>query len=382
MIKTKFTAALLAGMMLFGGAGAFAEESGEAQPAPAAAAMTVDDAIAYALEHSLVIASANSAITGKRYAASDARINKKQYEKSQEKMDGSVTSLEQWLLASGLAVRAAEIQLDIATRNLETEKSKLRIQVRSDFYTYLSARDKVEIARTNLKSAQEKLNYAKVKKDSGAISELDYASFTLSVQDAQNQLNQAERAAALAEQKIKFTINYPQENKLTLLGEFQAPSITVKDADSAISAAKSHVPYLNLQDSLTLAQDRWGRAQEWYTSAQPGYSTEKASFESAQADYQKNVNDLEYSIRSLFNELQNAGEQIGYTRENIALLQRRTDAAQLQYDLGMITANDLIDAQQQYFNAQNQLKDAELSYWIAALQYRAMYTYADDGSIQ
>lgn len=229
---------------------------------------------------------------------------------------------------------------------------------------------------------QEKLDYAKVKKDSGAISELEYTSFELAVKNAQNAVNQAERAIDLAELKVKFTLNYPSENELILQGSFQTPTIAVKNADEAVALSKFHVDYLTLADAFSLAEMRWSQAQNWYFPIQPGYEIERAAYQSAQADYQKNTNDLEMGIRTLFDNLQTIKESTQYMQENVALLQRSTDAAKLQYEMGMITANDLIDKQQQYFNAQNQLKDLELSYLTTALQYRAMYTYEDDGSIQ
>lgn len=377
MIPKTIIASCLAGALLIAGIPAWAQEQEPVSPENTPAVMTVDDAVAYALEHSLTIASANSAIENARYSRTQAKFSMD----SRKQMDSSAASFDDGLMLTGYYVSAAETQLAVAQRNLLTAQNTLTIQVQNDFYTYLNAKDKVEIARTNLKSAQEKLEYAKAKKDSGAISELDYAAFELSAQDAQNKLNQAERAVELAELQVKFTINYPRENPLTLQGAFTSPSITVKDADQAVLASKGHVNYLNLQDSLRLAEERWEHAQGWYFPIQPGYNVEKSTYETAQADFLKNTNDLEMGIRSAFHNLQTSKESIQYAQENIALLQRSTEAAQLQYEMGMITANDLIDSQQQYFSAQNQLKDLELTYLTAALQYRSMYTYEDDGSI-
>lgn len=377
-MKKQITAALLTGVMLMAGIPSFAEETVGTQSEAAPAIMTIDGAIAYALEHSPAIASANSAIDNKRYSLTQARYTQDALRKSEM----PASSLDDGLMMNDYFLIAAQTQLEIARRNLLAAQNTLTTKVKSDFYTYLSTKDKAEIARTNLISAQEKLNSAKVNKDNGAISALDYTSFELAAKEAQNAVNQAERAVDLAELQVKFTINYPQENKLILQGEFKSPSITMKDSDTAAALSKNHVNYLTLQDTFMLAEKRWQYAQGWYSPAQPGYSMEKAVYESAQADYQKNTNDLEMNIRSLYNNLQTIQENTQYMQESVALLLRRTDAAKLQYEMGMITANNLIDTQQQYFNAQNQLKDLELSYLITALQYRAMYTYEDDGSIQ
>ena len=381
-MKKQITAALLTGVMLLAGIPAFAEGTADAQPEAVSAVMTIDGAIAYALEHSLSIASATSAVDNKRYSLTQARYTQELMWKTMEKTGASASSLDDGLMMNDYFLIAAQTQLEIAQRNLLAAQNTLTTQVKSDFYTYLNTKDKAEIARTNLTSAQEKLNSAKVNKDNGAISELDYISFELAAKNAQNAANQAERAVALAELQVKFTINYPQENDLILQGELKSPSITIKDADTAAVLSKSHVNYLTLQDTFMLAEKRWKYAQGWYSPAQPEYSMEKAVYESARADYQKNTNNLEMNVRSLYNNLQTIRENTQYTQESVALLQRRTDAAKLQYEMGMITANSLIDTQRQYFNAQNQLKDLELSYLITALQYRAMYTYEDDGSIQ
>lgn len=370
----KIISGLLTFMLMTSNLCAFAAEA-----TPITTTMTIDDAIAYALEHSLTIDSAKTAVEAQQYTLSTARQTQDQLKKVE---DWSAAGFEEGLMVSGFTVTAARTQTEIAKRNLLTAQNNLTIQVKSDFYTYLSAKEKITIARTNLQSAQEKLTYAQAKKESGTISELDYLRFALAVKEAQNALNQAERAADLSALQMKFTLNYPQENELILEGVFQMPAITVKSADDAVLLSKSHVTYLTLQDSLTLAEERWQKARNWYFPTQLGYSLEQTTYQTAQADFQKNVNELEMGIRKTFDGLQTLKENVQYTEESVALLQRSTEAAKLQYEMGMITANDYIDRQQQFFHAQNQYKDLQLSYLITALQYRAMYTYTDDGSIQ
>lgn len=357
----------LTAALIFGSVPAWAEEI----PVPQNTVMTADEAVDYALSHSLSLAAAKAGVSSAQYSRNTAYKTYRNFTKSKYELDAS--TFEAGLSYTGYYVDAADTQLAIAERNLKIQENSLKTDVRNAFYSYLNTKNKTELAKTALESAREKENFAKARQESGVISALDYQSFQLSVLNSQNALNQAIRNEEDSLRSLKDLLNFPEDQTLSASGSFTAEAPAYLAPEEAVPLSRTQNTYKNLSDAQTLAKNRWDRAQGYYFPNQSEYSVEKANFEQSDAEFQSNVRGLVTGIHSAYNGLLTLKENIEYLERSVELLSTNTQAMYLRYEMGMVTANDYLDAEQKLFETKNSLLDLKLTYYTSIQKYNALY---------
>lgn len=342
----------------------------------AAQTMTVEEATQYALENSPAYKSAIAAAKANEYSAKESAKTYKNYHDSDSYLSQmSITSFDLYLVRMGYVKNAADFQLRVAERECERQNSSIKLTVRNNFYTYLSSKEKVKIAEDNLASVQERLAQATEKKKLGTVSDLEYTTFENSVLSAQNALAQAQRTAESDLRALKLTLGYELDGELSVSGKFERNTEKPLTPTEAIARLSTSADYMTLNETLALAEERAEWAQRWYFSSENGYWTEKYTLEKAQADNKNSLESIKSGIYTMYDALLTLDESINQVEASIALLKSNVDAAKLQYDLGMITAQDYVELQQQYVDAKNSLVDLQLSEYVAKLQYKSLYTY-------
>lgn len=345
------------------------ETSSEPEPENQVTYMNLDDAVNYALEHNNSIKSAEATILVNQYTKSAAI---KTYKNLNEIKDGS--TFQAVLSLKGYDLEMATLQYDNSVRNLEVIKTDTKNTVKTDFYAYFSSVEKLDIAKTNLENTKEKLGFAETRLENGLISQLDYESFELAVLKAENSYNQAQRNVDHCLETIKYDIDFPIDEELEITGTMPEIAVEYVSAEDAVVLAKSMSQYITLEKNIELAEKRWEHAKNYYFPFEHSFSIEKYTYEAAQADYINNVKALEQNIKNAYINLLNQKENLEYTEKELEHAKKLTDVAYTKYEMGMMTANEYIETEQNYFTSMNSLLDAKLAYRSAALAYKATYT--------
>ena len=362
----KFISIILASGMILSSTGALAKE------------ITVDEAVEYALENSLEFAKKEAEIAANKYTSYDASKTQKNLRKNPFL---EVNSFDTYLVLQGYYADASKLALTVAERAEADLRVSTANSVKNDFYTYLNSVRSVELAEENLSISEENLHAAKQRRESGTISELDFKSFELAYNGAENAVSSARRTRDFNLQKLKNTINYKEEDELVPVGEFvYAPSEPVP-FEVAIEKSRSGNTYLNLKDSLALAEKRWYWAYRHYNASVNAYKVEKASYDQAQADFSINVNNFDLNIRNVYNSLLSLNEQIQYMTEYADYLKATADSMYLRYEMGLVTAKDYRQVQQEYFTAQNDLNQLELTYVVTNMSYEALFKSGTEDTV-
>ncbi len=356
-MKKLFAAALCISMML-GMFTVYAQDS----------AMDIDRAVAYAVENSPATAQARADIEGKQYSVYKAKLTQKNY----QNMD--VSSIDMYYVIKGFAVKSAEVEYGAALRSLEEAKKDIEINVKNDFYTYLISVQEKKNAEENLKTANDRLVYAKTMLDAGTISQLDYMNFELLVQGCQMALSSAERNVDLNMTALKNTLGYPEDKALTVTGEFvyDADDVIIP-AEEAISLSRKAPTYISLTEARNLSAEKFELAKNYYTTGMHEYRIEKAQYETAEASFETNVRSLDLNIKTMYSNLVGLKDKISYDTKNLEILKTTRDASFLKYQMGTMTAADYRDAEQDYNSARTQLLSSQLSYITTKLQYEKLY---------
>lgn len=344
--------------------------------AGAAETMTIDQATQYALENSPTYKSAIAAAKMNEYSARESAKTYKNYHDSDSYLSQmSISSFDMYLVRMGYVKNASDLQLRVAERECERQNANIKMTVRKDFYTYLSSKEKVVIAQNSLASAKERLSEADEKKKLGTISDIEYKTFENAVLTAENALEQAKRTSESSMRALKNVLGYDLDKELEVSGKFERNTEKPLTPAEVIAKLDTSADIMTMNENMALAEERAKLAERWYFSSENGYWTEKYTLEKAQHDYKNNTEAIKLGVYNLYDSLLMLDENINMTGKSIELLKTTLDASKLQYDLGMITAQDYVEKEQQYVDAQNKLVDLQLTECISKLQYKLLYTY-------
>ncbi|MBQ7794056.1 MAG: TolC family protein, partial [Clostridia bacterium] len=340
----KILCLILAAMTAFPVSTAFATETAAEESTVQQMTFTVESATEYAMEH------------GKTLELAEAQLNKAHHERIQAQRSynefvSSGSSFEEALNETGYYFNAAKVQESSAERNIETTRNNITVDIKSKFYTCLNYKAKIEVARERLESAVKQLEYAQTKYEQGSISLIELKTFKLAVSSAQMEYNSVVRDSELALTDFKNTLDIPKETKITLIGEFVLPELTYADDKTAAELAKSQSAYLSIQDGKELAELRYKVARGWYGSNEVGYHIEFETYTASMIDLDESEKTLNYSISEIYNTLLALKESLGVMNESVELQYDIAKSSSLQYDLGMITATEYVEAEQDYYEA-------------------------------
>ena len=335
-----------------------------------ATTMTVEQAVEYALEHSDAFAKKDAEILTATYTLYQASLAEKRLKKMPEVPS---MTIDVYLSYVGYYTDAARFGETVAKRGKEDLEKSIQRDVKNDFYTYLNSVEIKNTAEENMQITQERMAAAKQKLDLGLISRLDYENFVLASKGAENSYNQAVRDCDYNLIKLKNTMNFPVESQLVPVGEFMYEPKEVLAAEEAIKKSREGNAYLNIYDTFELSKEKWKFYSNYYTSSQYEYKIEEGNFNAAQTDFRTNVNTLDMNIRSMYNSLLTIKEQIEYTQGYVDYLEDNAEAMYLRFEMGLVTASDWRQAQQEYFKTKNDLRALELTYFVNCMTYEGLF---------
>ncbi len=333
--------------------------------------MTVDQAVEYALSHSDVFSKQEASVISSTYSYYQAKIAQKSLKENKylENM-----TIDMYLSYTGYYTEAAKLGETVAKRGMENLKKQVSQEVKNKFFTYLNSVHIQSIAKENMDISYDRMTAAKKKLDMGVISPLDYKSFELVYEGTVNSYNQATRDKQYNLTDLKNTMNYPLDKDLVPVGEFEYEIKEPLSQADAIKLSRSGNTYLNIADNFALAQLKWTCCSKYYLTTDHGYKIEEANMKSAESDFRANVNSFDMTIRSSYNSLVTMKEQLDYSLSYVQYLKDNADAMYVRYQMGMVTANDWRQSQQEYYQGRNDYDKLRLAYYIASLSYEGLYS--------
>lgn len=350
-----------------------AEEKTQVQSPVITETLTIHKAIEYAKENSYSLVSLKHSEEAAKYNEEAARVSYKNSRKTKEYGMMVLGTVDSLLLSSGYYYRASQFQHRMAKRDIITAEYTLESDIELVFYTYISAVKKTEIAENDVKSAQERLDFAENKYSMGAISALDRDSFKIALTEAKNNLSAAQRNEETALLNLKSVMNYPLDAQLKVYGEFTRHEMEKTTVEEALKLYQDTVEKANIDENFELATEKYNTAITFYTAGRYEFFAEKASYALAQEQYNKADDGARINIQNAYNQMVTMYETLAYLDETLKYTQANVNAAKLMYEQGAMTASDYLDTVSQFTQLQNTMADTELGAWNAVMAYRKTF---------
>lgn len=310
-------------------------------------------------------------------------------------------------------LKAARTTREFYQINAQLTEEQVIERVANNYYQVFVQRQKLTVIDSNYSNTTRVRDIIKGQFDNGLARKIDLDRMNVNLSNINTQRQQLINAVQLQENALKFYMGMPIETPIKLPDtEFEVvplnlnenPDVTLRTEYSLI---KKEEELLQLQKksiiaeyypslSLTAGYNYIGQGPEmpWFAKPSDGvywsdFSTigvslkvpifngfgTRARVRMATIDLQETEEDIKDTKLALDLEYQNAKTQIENSlititnqKENVKLAQEVLDNTQNNYQNGLATLTDLLDAENSYIEAQNNYNTALLDFKLAEVQ--------------
>jgi outer membrane protein TolC len=372
MIKKVFTVTLcvVTVLALFTSAGA--DEADDTMT------FSLEQAVDYALENSAAIKLSHTAVDKAEVGYREA---KSAYDRAEEAKDlpreermgmGSQMLFENYKVTKGYYKELTDMGRTLAQAGRDQTLETVKMAVQNAYFNLLFAADKADIQKSMLDSAKKDMEIANKKYELGMVSQVDVLSYEAALESARLGYNTAKRDLEYQGMSFNKTLGLPLKTDVELTDRLGLEGPDEADLEETVAlalenryeiiAAKEQYRVNQLNHKLTLG---W-YPENTFVTRQARYDMEESHHKLVNAEQE-----VELSVRKAYMDMNSAYESIAVLGKNVERLEKAYDIARLQYDMGMATSHDVVNA----LNALNDIKLQHLQaihgYNLAKVQFEA-----------
>ncbi len=303
------------------------------------------------------------------------------------------------------SLEQAEIGLKQAKRNHTRSERVLIYKIKQAYYRLVSATQKFEISKEQVKITEQSYLNAHNKYKAGLIPEVDALDFEVSLATAKNDLLDKERSLDEQKDDFKRLLGISMTDDFEVVADIKIIDFEVT-LDSLIASALMKNPeLLNQEDELTLTKLQWEkadsegdisvelRAQYGINKNAPEHKdifsdfndskfvalslnvpvwdwgktdlraeVAEISLKRGELSFHERKMNLEKEVKSVYNKMQSAKARLNVLEKTVAIAQKSYSINTERYNSGSITSME-------YSKTQQSLKEAKLNYLSAQIDY-------------
>ncbi|RNB61582.1 TolC family protein [Brevibacillus gelatini] len=349
-----------------------AAETGNTTTSQAAALeeLTLEKAIEQALQ-------TNNTLQNARIDAKNADLNEVlSYTTSAEMSKDMIDSLEnikdQLNAAKAKYVGNAqgEINKKLNALTVKATESKIRLGAQNAYYNLIFAQDDYELKQQSLKRAEAQLKVAKAAFDVGTKAKTDVLQAEMGVAGAKAALTSAANAVEVARMELNDFLGVDLNKKWKIVSNNKqvAPiSLTMEQAQA--QALSKRIEMTKVQEELNLAELNVKLIEEY-----SALSTLQGR--QARNNVEKSKMAIEEQKRAISKEVAQAYLNLSAASEAIEFQKKAKDAAaesyrltNLRFENGLATTLEVIQAEEELSDRENQYQKAILNYNLAVVNF-------------
>jgi len=310
-------------------------------------------------------------------------------------------------------LQAARTTREFYQVNAQLTEEQVIERVANNYYQVYVQREQLRVLDSTYKNTEEVRNVIKGQFDNGLARKIDLDRMTVNLSNINTQRQTLINAVQLQENTLKFYMGMPIETPIiipdtqftvTPLNLEEMPDTTIR-SEYQLLKKQEKLYYYNRKAivaeyypslSVSAGYNYLGQGPEmpWFKKPADGvywtdYSTVSANLKipifsgfgtrarvrQATIDLKKTEEDIKDTKLSLDRDYKNAATQIKNSlitisnqKENVKLAKEVMDDTQNNYQNGLATLTDLLDAENSYIEAQNNYTDALLDFKLAEVQ--------------
>lgn len=309
-------------------------------------------------------------------------------------------------------LKAAKTTKEFYLLNAQLTKEEIIQKVATAYFQVYQAQQAFENLASNLELTEQTLAVVEGLVENGLAKRIDLDRARVALNNLNSNRQQALNALALRKNTLKFMIGMPIAAEIELPEQkFQPQILPGEDLDiperTQLQLLEKQIELLRWQKKATLAEyypsvslsanygwlgqgdevPLWNGEEEgvlWSDLAAVGINIQIPIFngfatkarakqdqieiEKAQADLQETELSLELALQNAVAQLENSLLTIQMQEENVELAQEVFEDIQNNFELGLASLNDLLDAERDLADAKNNLTNARLDYKLAEIE--------------
>lgn len=274
-----------------------------------------------------------------------------------------------YYLAVQVSPRAAEMELTLAKKGLETVKRSIQIAVENAYYDVLKARMELEIAESALKRGEEQLRLAQVNYEVGAAARLEVISAEVALASKRAAVTGAKNTYASSVMDLNNTLGLPLEEKLNLTSSFDFTPVQIDLARAVKDAQEVDLSYIGTREGEVVAQKQFDVAVMHYAPNVFTYRKAEYDYEEAKLEAEQAEKELELNVNKAYLALRSAEERYHTVEKSLEQAEESYRLTKLRYEVGMGTHLELENAGGSLDEARSELLSALYDYNLMKAQF-------------
>lgn len=264
----------------------------------------------------------------------------------------------------------AEINKKLNALTVKATESKIRLGAQNAYYNLIFAQDDYELKQQSLKRAETQLKVAKAAFDVGTKAKTDVLQAEMGVAGAKAALTSAANAVEVARMELNDFLGVDLNKKWKIVSNNKqvAPiSLTMEQAQA--QALSKRVEMAKVQEELNLAELNVKLIEEY-----SALSTLQGR--QARNNVEKSKMAIEEQKRTISKEVAQAYLNLSAASEAIEFQKKAKDAAaesyrltNLRFENGLATTLEVIQAEEELSDRENQYQKAILNYNLAVVNF-------------
>ena len=309
-------------------------------------------------------------------------------------------------------LKAAKSTKEFYLINAQLTEEQIIEKVANSYFQVYQAEQMLKNAESNLQITNQTIKIIKGLYDAGLSRKIDYDRVVVAKNNISSGVQQYQNAVALSENALKFMIGMPMEQEIELPEQTFDPSLLPDNnvdfsERTEIKLANKQIELLDWQKkaseaayyptaSLSANYGFLGQGEKFpffYGKSNGVYWSDLASIglninvpifngfatksrielnqieiEKAQADLKETQLALDFSHKNAVTQLENNATMIAMQQENVSLANNVLSNTRSNYQHGLATLNDIVDAERDLTEAKNNLTKAKLDYKLAEIE--------------
>lgn len=310
-------------------------------------------------------------------------------------------------------LKAARTTREFYLLNAQLTEEEIIEKVATSYYQVYQAQEMLKNLQRNLDLTQQTVDIVKGLYENGLAKKIDFDRSKVALSNLSANRQQLINAVALSQNALKFMIGMPIEQPIALPNQSFAPTLlpTTETIDmegrTELQLMEKQLELLDLQKKASQAEyypslalvmnyGYLGQGEEiplWHGEDQGVYWNDFSSiglnvqipifngfgtksrvkinqieYQKAQEDYKETELALELAHFNALSQLENNLITLQSQEETVELAQQVLEDTQHNYELGLATLNDLLDAERDLSNSQNNYTAAQIDYKLAEIQ--------------
>lgn len=346
-----------------------AEESAE----EGRVSLSLDEAIASALDKNPQIEAADAKIKSAELTLEVTNMTQKDFDKLNKAHTVAVdvsNSMDTAYLKHGYYPVAAQTAIDLAKLEKEKIEASIAYDVTEKYFNLKLLEKLLDIAEASYELTKDNADIVQKQFELGYVSNLEVKNAEAAVESAQFSIEGYKRNILLATDSLKIAI---QQEEVSLPYELTDDIIIPEmpeNLDEAVSAAmETRYDVTALKKALDLQSMYFDITALYVNDKTAKYHEAYSDYVSAKYTYENSAKMIALSIRSEYMDILSAKESILTAENALAVKQIEYDSGKIKYEMGVITNIELTEIMTELEGCKVQLENANLSYMLAAEKY-------------